>query len=476
MLRRFRATFRFVLVSASMNRTRTARHLATSALATTLLLLSPAQALALPSIGRVVAQDATSPAVTDGHSLEAYVPAPGTIRVRRAGAGSFDVDVTNACPTPIRYVSAVGGGEVLFNCPGPPARPLLLDVATRTVQEPVGAAKAIADAENDPTGGYAGALDVGAYGLLLATPAYHAADAQEVLDWHTGATTSAYPPATAVLDLDSPTMSMPLCAPLTRKPYDTPLTFDTPPFDPYRYEAPYGVLDGPRTSLTLEQCGSTRTLVLQPWRRFHPRALQIELASGFVSWVLNDGQRASLYAYLPACHLRLQWAVRSWPSSVPSISAVRTGHVAHGVILSEASSAGWTIRRLLIGTVCDWAPRAVRLGLFSADRTVASVMPHDGSVPLDHVDALASIFGTRAPPIPLVRLRAGARLDASVGAAVRRAHWRVGAGSWHIARGKRWSASLTVPGIRVPQPLTIVLDFRAGGSARYLIRVAANAR
>jgi hypothetical protein len=172
-----------------------------------------------------------------------------------------------------------------------------------------------------------------------------------VLDWHSGQRFSADGDAMHVSDLDVPSMFDVLCAPLHKRTYDkigNDIGRGIAPFNPYRYEAPYGVHDGPNTPLTLERCGSDDETVLEPWVRRKHRAVLAQLASGFVTWFVVDPvdvpwSYTALRGYLPQCDVRLAWHV--------ALSAA-VGHVAGAVMLSEHTGRGWTIQRR------DWALRS----------------------------------------------------------------------------------------------------------------------
>src|ERR1044071_3706354 len=109
-------------------------------------------AVAVPSAdAAVVAQGAATRALTDGHRLVAWLARPGVVHVLDVASGdAFDTDVGVSCLNPVRSLISVGGGEVLFACAVQPLgasfareEPRLLDVASRTVLVPEGAARVI---------------------------------------------------------------------------------------------------------------------------------------------------------------------------------------------------------------------------------------------------------------------------------------------------------------------------------------------
>jgi hypothetical protein len=448
-------------------------------IATAIVLLAmagtaPAQAAAI-----VLVRGATTPLMTDGHGLIVFMSSPGTVHVVDESAGtSFDADVSGGCLAPPAEIVGVGGGQVLYECqvmrttPNgtfPHDVPRLLDVATRSVQEPPGAEQLIDDATAAPLGS-AYALAVGAHGLLFATPSYHAGESTEILDWHAGTTLAGPSGASQVLDLDSPTGATALCAPLQRMPYDSPLTFDTPAFDPYQYEPPYGVLDGPHTGLALERCGSDAKLLLQPWRHRKPRALKIQLASGVVSWVVGDAKRATLYAYRPSCGIRLSW---------PTEPFVRTGHLTNALVVNEATSADgpWTARRVSIAGACQRSVGALALSLRPGTGSdVAAALRSGSSVQDVPSGGLATVVDGAPQAIPRVRARAGSDFTLVPAIAARSVRWRLGVGAWRraVGAGREWS--LRVPRSHVPHTLTIELGYARGGTGRFAVRVGRTAR
>src|SRR3954451_20735133 len=97
----------------------------------------------------VLAQDTWTPALTDGHGQVAWLTRPGVAHVLDVASGdAFDVDVGASCLDPVESLVAVGGGEVLFSCEVlppdasfPRREPRLVDVASRRVVVPEGAAR-----------------------------------------------------------------------------------------------------------------------------------------------------------------------------------------------------------------------------------------------------------------------------------------------------------------------------------------------
>lgn len=431
--------------------------------------------------GRIIARDVLTPAVTDGHGVTALFSRPGMLRVIDASKReSFEVDVTAGCLQAPTTVVAVGGGQVVFNCTVEDSGtdrhdvPRLLDISTRTVHVPPGADQAIAAAETEPLGyGYASAI--GTYGLLIKTPYYHGGDPSVVLDWHTGASFYSPPNPTQIRDLDKPSMITSLCAPLQLMPSDEPGPIDTVPFDPYLYEPPFGVIYGTQTSLSIQRCGSARKLVLQPTQDGAMEATDIELAAGFVSWIVGDAG-GSLYAYLPACHVRLAWRDVPWVDGNYNL----TQHLDGAMLVARPRDpenvwppAGpWTIWRIPIAGACTRTARALTAQVF-AGGSRAQAAWSSGSVRDVPSGADATLLGMPRAPIPRLQARVGAHLGILLGTPSRRLRWRVGGGPWHSASGHAKTWSLRVPPSRTSHTLAIEAAFTRGGSARFAITLTA---
>jgi hypothetical protein len=447
--------------------------IATLACAIAALAWAPARATSAPP-GTVLARDAISHAVTDGHGAIAFAASPGKVRVIDDATGATsDTDVSAGCLKPPTVVPAINAGEVLFDCSvshdTPYGRfahdvPRLLDLATHTVVVPVGADEAVEEAEHRPLGeGFA--TGIGGRWLLLATPSYHAEGSIEVLDWHTGAQLSLPITATELLDVRQPTGVVSLCPPLRRKPYDTPDDLSGLGFDPYQYEAPYAIVYGPRTPLTLERCGSRRQLILQSLPRDGAPPGDAQLAAGFVTWQVGDALRL---AYLPACDVRLSWRLDA--ESTDSLSYV--SHLPNAIIVSQPHDrkldGPWTLRRIPIDGACARTTTALSARVSAGGRRVAAAW-RGGSVADAPSEASATLLGRSRMASPRLRVAAGAHAGVALGVPARRLRWRLGRGRWHAATGAAMRWALRAPVAHAAHTLTLDVHFAQGGSARFAV-------
>jgi hypothetical protein len=321
----------------------------------------------------VIASDVTGPALSDGRDTLAFLAKPGTARLLDGSGGDArDVAVGDGCLTPPTEISAVGGGQVVVQCQRPHTsifadeprdEPRLLDVATLQLRDVVGAGR-ILDYADDSSSSYSrvgGA--VGTAGIAYTASGYHWA-VWGGLDWRTGASVRDPSSATAIIDLDSPSLTTSLCAPLTR--VRNPLEESWPDgsaFEPYAYEAPYGLSWSSSAPLRLQRCGSSAATVLQPRTRIHPG--QPQLDAGFVTWTMRGvGPSMPLYGYLPRCGLRLRWAVSP---------LTRTAHLTDALVVSETWSGigRWRISRIPLDGACARIERGWRVTVAASGRRVA---------------------------------------------------------------------------------------------------------
>lgn len=423
--------------------------------------------------GTVIAEDLAAPAVTDGKGVVAWMTRPGVIHVLDAASGTaVDHDVTSGCVTAPAQVTAVGGGQALFDClrqfgTGTRAEPRLLDLSTGAVQDSAALDATLRDGDYYG-GGVTSYVDVGAQGVEFHGEAYHVWF-KAFVNWHTGAeigdddTT-----AVEIPDLDAASLQTRLCSPIQRKPYDFGATtfHDGPDWDPFQYEPPYAVQEGPRTSLTIQRCGSTRRTVLQPYRKGVPVARFAQLASGFVTWIVPaPGNEWTLVAYLPACGARMRW---------PVSALSRTGHVKDGIVVDEAFEGGgpWRVRRLTIAGACTRATARASLWL-SAGRRSTTVSARSGTV-ADRPSGATVALAAPTKAIPRFAAGAGARVAVRIGARARVVRWQVGGGRWRRARGSGSQWSLRAPRVRGPQTLVLDVRYADGGGARFEVRLARN--
>jgi hypothetical protein len=441
------------------------------------VILAFAGAVAVASAGAaVVARGAATPALTDGHGLVAWLDRPGVVHVLDVASGdAFDTDVGASCLDPVRSLISVGGGEVLFACTVQPLgasfpreEPRLFDVASRTVVVPEGAARVIDESLGDSLESTTFS-DIGRFGLGYSKTGTHNEYGPGVLDWHSGQRFSADGDATHVSDLDVPSMFDALCAPLHKRTYDkigTDIGRGIAPFNPYRYEAPYGVHDGPYTSLTLERCGSGHETVLEPWVRRKHRAVLAELASGFVTWfVVNPVDvpwtYTALRGYLPQCDARLAWHV------APSATV---GHVAGAVVLSEHTGRGWTIQTLDVTGLCDrlHAPLEVRV----SDGPRHVLVPTTSILRRADHGLTATRQALRPRPVRPLWLRRSTEVKVAVGASVRSLSWRVEGGRARAAVVNDGVASFDAPVLTRRRLLRLEFSYRDGGRAHAVVPVA----
>ncbi len=445
----------------------------------TTLVVCSAIALSIAAAGAdaaVLARGAATPALTDGHGLAAWLDGPGVVHGLDVASGdAFDADVGASCLDPVRSLLSVGGGEVLFACsvlpPGagfPREEPRLLDVASRTVVVPAGAAGLIDESLGDSAESTTFS-DVGSYGLRFSKTGTHNEYGPGVLDWHTGQRFGADGDATHVSDLSVPSMFDTLCAPLHKRTYDKigdDIGRGIAPFDPYSYEAPYGVYDGPYTSLMLERCGSDAQTVLEQWVRRKHQAVLAELASGFVTWFVVNPldlplSYTALRGYLPQCNARLAWHVAS---------SATAHHVAGAVVLSEHTGHGWTIQTLGVSGLCGrlHAPMQVRVSDGSARTLVFTT-----SV-LRRADHGLSVTRAALHPrsVRRLQLRRGTNVRVVVGASVRSLRWQVGGGRARAAAVRGGVASFSAPALARRQTLRFDITYRDGGQAEAVVPIA----
>jgi len=375
---------------------------------------------------------------------------------------------------PVTSLISVGGGEVLFPCsvlpPGerfPRTEPRLLDVASRTVVVPAGAAGLIDESLGDSSESTTFS-DVGRYGLRYSKTGTHNEYGPGVLDWHTGQRFAADGDATHVSNLDVPSMFDTLCAPLHKRTYDkidNNIGRGIAPFNPYRYQAPYGVHDGPYTPLTLERCGSDDETILEPWVRRKHRAVLAELASGFVTWfVVNPidvpWSYTALRGYLPECDVRLAWHV------APSATV---HHVTGAVVLSEQTGDSWTIQTLDVTGLCGRmpAPLQVRVSGGSRHALVFTTSVLRGA---DHGFTVTR-QALHPRSVRRLRLRRGANVRVTVGASVRSLRWRVGGGRARAAVVHDGVATFSAPALTRRRSLRFDLTYRDGGRAQAVVPV-----
>lgn len=414
-------------------------------------------------LGTFAGDDDHSGLVADGRYAAFKLPGR-RIRIFDDRAGRhFDTRVPASCRhvflTPIP--TAIGGGQLLTTCRD---RSLRFDLASRRWHRlPAAAGRPAA---------------IGAHWVQLG-------DASNVFggwyDWRRRVLRRDGPTPRRAVDLDLAGLTRPLCAPL-----GAPNDGDR--FIPFGYEPPYGL---PRPwspgqwipqALTIERCGSPRTVVLDRGYDDEGEVRRL-LAGGWVAWggVVTYSRR--MHAYLPACGTRLTWgAARQVAHTARALYAVVD--VPAG-IWREAHAEVW---RLPIPAGCGGLVR--RLGAAAGGRAT-DVQAHAGDWRLP---ALANAEATALPieqlPTARLRLADGAALELRTDVPARAVRWRLGDGPWRTATARavatrratatpradaaaaprtRWAVrGLWSP---VAEPLRVVVRDR-GGETRYRLRVS----
>lgn len=441
--------------------------LATSAVA----LVAPAGAA---GADRVLADDAASPARSDGKRTIVYFSRPGTLRQLDArGAPVAAADVGGGCVEPPSELVAVSETKALFTCAVehdfsygrlPSREPRLLDLVTHAVSVPVGAVEAMYAVLSPTSGGHF--EGVGEHGVLFHWGAYHGNDSRGAIDWRTGAETAEPTAPNQLLDLDAPGLVATLCDPLRRKPWDVPQEGpgSSPAFDPFLYEPPYGVSWGPRSALTLQRCGSSHARVLE--RRLPQDQMLHAVAlshDGVVSWLGAVGARpaSALRAYLPRCGVRVE---RRAVSS--EIAPVRGA-----LVVSEQVDGLWRISRLPLAGVCTQTRRAWSLTV-RGRRAVVLRARAGATQRLVSRGWHAVRLQAPSEGVPHLRTRPGETLGLHPGAAVHALHWRLGGGGWHRLRAAGNGWKLTLPqGLERSERLELRVRSRVGGEALFAVRV-----
>jgi hypothetical protein len=181
-----------------------------------------------------VADDASSPALTDGARFVVFMHAGRTARVFDGrNGGVSDVAVPASCADPVE-LEDVGGGQALVNCADEgtwheQGEPLLLDLVSGSWHEPPGAAAVLQRVRGDTDN--AAFKQVGAHWI-----GGWARDADQPLwlEWHTGEFRDGEGDQHEAPDLGAADLFVPLCRSLTRR-YTASYRYgsgDGPTFDP----------------------------------------------------------------------------------------------------------------------------------------------------------------------------------------------------------------------------------------------------
>ncbi len=422
--------------------------------------------------GRLLADAAPAPAVADANTI-AVMSSPGNVRLYDARGGELAaLTIGDGCVRPPGGIGPIGGGQLMFDCsvarPSPVGgdatyEPRLLDVSTHETRIAAGASDAYYRALDEPLGaGYF--IAVGAHGLLLRSSYYHGNTVDEGIDWRTGAHV-AEPGAEAVLDIDSPSLVAPLCAPLARRPYDIAPS-DTidglPAFDPFVYAPPYALESGPRSRLMLQRCGTTSARFVEAdlGRR---QVYDMRLVPGIATWRLwvLGRQPTRLRGYLIGCGVLLDWELRAGTQAAPT---------RHALVLSEPADDGrtWRVRRILLDGICERTRAAWQMTVANGPRSV-HLPPRGATLRLSDRGATATL-PDRISRLRHLAVRAGTSVRLLPGTGARAVLWR-GEGGWRRLHAGPEGWSLPAAATRAPADLTFEVRYRGGGRARFEVHL-----
>jgi hypothetical protein len=282
--------------------------------------------------------------VNDGVRFAAVQPDRGdlasTAILDTATGRTFMVPTPAPCGVAGRLV-AVGGGQVLWashRCDKPTwPKAEMYDLASGAFQEPSGEQAFFGDADPNPrTNLYAGNFSyvgVGSHWLALFYDAGGHDNGSDFYDWRTGSALSQSYDLHTVVDLNSPSGTKRLCAPLKIRTYED---IGTESKD-YRYDPPYGLTQGNNnsTALFLDRCGQRDAILLDachPPGRPGGSCLTPTLSAGYATWI----DRNRIYVYLP----RRRWLYRLRPPRMPhGVSIAGVTHTA-STIFAYASRPG----------------------------------------------------------------------------------------------------------------------------------------
>jgi hypothetical protein len=450
--------------------------------------VSSAPAMAAPPTtklpGRTIDVGVPGTLVTDDDHTIAFMPEPGVIRTIDAITGARrDYDVRPTCGTADVALTGVGRGHAAFGCrvagSGLRYSSFTLDLASGEVQSITAIDQIEQDLGIPGPRGYVTVGAIGAYGVAATEYVYHGGG-EFVVNWRTGEQgPSLYGlDSQTVLDLDSPTLTTKLCAPLS---YD-----DTQPDNgggdqlTYEYEPPFGLDRSYGYPLTLQRCGSTRkTVLVRGVADAYPPALNSHLGGGFVSWESGAvwparPMRADPNVYLPACDAQMTWPIRPVEPSDAADPFDPPRHLRDGILVPTTVKDGVTeqYRQISLAGVCGRVARAARVAVTTRSmRTAASARAGE---------AVDSATGATIPLTPFattrrstLRATAAAAVVVKTGTSTRAVRWRLGGGRWHAARGHGVRWMLRLPRSRGTHVLRLRAAFSAGGNATFELRVPA---
>jgi hypothetical protein len=335
--------------------------------------------------------------------------------------------------------------------------PRLLDMASRTFHEVVGALELIPAKHTLDNEGVI-FYDVGSVGVRYFHSGYHT-NYDGVLDWHTGvAMLDVEDRADQVVDLDRAALFAPLCKTLGRTP--TNYAADGPTYFPFHYEQPYGLAENDdRRTLTLQRCGHVRGLVLS-----RQAVRDVQLGAAVATWVAPAGNvpKVNAFAYLQTCGARLEWRGGRW---------LRAAHVRDAVVLSEAPSeqGPWTLRRIPFAGACHRVNRAWIVG-FGGEPYAVPVSARRATLRLPSKGAWATHLHTVGWTASRFALHGQTELPLRFGTPIRSVRWRLGGGPWHTAvTGATWT--LSIPHLTQSRMLDFAVRFPQGGAASFRVRL-----
>jgi hypothetical protein len=272
-----------------------------------------------PTIRLKLVGTSTSPLYTDGVSWAVYEPAVGVTRIMNTVKG-YAVNR----PDPLGCTGgllAIGGGEILYACSDPECpealdacriKPLENYETGRWVVEDItsGAQHPVAFGEGLPVSPsqFGGLSDLNAIGSQWAVGSVNTqfGGARFFLNWHTGRVIEEHrgEPESANRDyesLNSETLLMSLCRPLTRGIAPTQERLALPRYFPSQYAPPFMIqerfkLGEVRGRAYLKRCGSTREELIP---ELEGVGSGVQLGSGVLSdyrrlWRLNARRRSWL--------------------------------------------------------------------------------------------------------------------------------------------------------------------------------------
>lgn len=267
--------------------------------------------------------------------------------------------------------------------------------------------------------------------------------------------------ATDAPDLDAPELLRPMCVPL-RRPLPAGAA-DVDPFGVTAYDGETALADN-GGMLTVQRCGEPRSTAIAG----DAGQGSAQLSGGVVSWSDSWGLPGNrdVFAYLPACRLRLSWSVAAVTASAHTRRAV--------YVTSQPDEGPRVARRIPLPDACAAQPRLPRLRLTGAGRTttldaIGWTVPSWDRVTVDRMPAPGALEPATPPP-------AGRTLTVRTAVAVRGISWGLRMYRYGTARairrgGRLWR--LALPARAPGEPLTLTVRGAApgGGSVTYRARV-----